>query len=68
MPNSRALTASDIDIAAGSSLVRGRRTATAASLFNDPLVPIATVVGVMLLTVLAISTARTAGLVAALWA
>lgn len=68
MPNSRALTASDIDTASGASLVHARRTTTAVSLFNDPLVPIATVVGVMLLTVLAISTARTAGLVAALWA
>jgi signal transduction histidine kinase len=68
MPNSRALTASDIDTASGASLVHARRTTTAASLFNDPLVPIATVVGVMLLAVLAISTARTAGLVAALWA
>lgn len=68
MPTSRALTASDVDHPVGGVASRPTRVTTAATLFNDPLVPMLTVAGVMLLTVLAISTARTAGLVAALWA
>jgi signal transduction histidine kinase len=68
MPNSRALTAADLDPGVEANPARPQRVTTAATLFSDPLVPIATVAGVMLLTVLAISTARTAGLVAALWA
>jgi signal transduction histidine kinase len=68
MPNSRVLTAADLDPVVGANAARAQRVTTAATLFSDPLVPIATVAGVMLLTVLAISTARTAGLVAALWA
>ena len=64
MPNSRVLTAADLDPVVGANAARAQRVTTAATLFSDPLVPIATVAGVMLLTVLAISTARTAGLVA----
>jgi signal transduction histidine kinase len=67
MPNSRALIETDLDVSVGTSPARQRIT-TARTLFSDPLVPMMTVVGVLLLTVLAISTARTAGLVAALWA
>lgn len=67
MTNSRVLTAPEID-PVGDSFAPAARKATVTSLFNDPIAPIVTVVGVMLLTVLAISTARTAGLVAVLWA
>ncbi len=68
MPHSRALTASDVETPAGAASPRSGRVVTAATLFSDPMIPMLTVAGVMLLTVLAISTARTAGLVAALWA
>jgi len=65
MASSRAMNASD---AATGASARAPRVTTAATLFADPLIPMLTIVGVMILTVLAISTARTAGLVAALWA
>jgi len=69
MAHSRAMNATDLEgTAVGPSALRPQRVMTAATLFGDPLVPMLTVAGVMVLTVLAISTARTAGLVAALWA
>ncbi len=67
MAHSRALNATDVEVK-GAAAARAPRVTTAATLFADPLIPMITVVGVMVLTVLAISTARTAGLVAALWA
>ncbi len=48
--------------------VRAPRATTAATLFAQPLVPMLTVVAVTLLTAIAITTFRTADLVAALWA
>ncbi|OYX32943.1 MAG: histidine kinase [Brevundimonas subvibrioides] len=69
MAYSRAMNSTDAEVGGlGAVSSRAPKVTTAATLFAEPLVPMITVVGVMILTVLAISTARTAGLVAALWA
>ena len=68
MPYS-AMIATDLEAPTGAAQSAATvRVTTAASLFAAPLVPMVTVVGVMILTVLAIATSRTAGLVPALWA
>ena len=69
MLQSRAMTATDTEVfetVAPPSRVVAR--STAAGLFAQPLTPMLTVLGVALLVIVAISTARTAGMVAALWA
>jgi len=64
----RAFGATDLEpVEAPSATVRPAVT-TAASLFANPLAPMLTVLGVAALVIVAIATARTAGLVAALWA
>ncbi|WP_396593675.1 ATP-binding protein [Brevundimonas sp. R86498] len=69
MISSRAIIPSDTDIGdAASTLSRPYRLTSAVDLFARPLVPMATAAGVTLLTLIAISTFRTADLVAALWA
>jgi signal transduction histidine kinase len=69
MLQSRAMTATDTEVfetAVEPPRVAGK--STAAGLFAQPLVPMATVLGVTTLVFIAISTARTADMVAALWA
>ncbi|AQR62457.1 histidine kinase [Brevundimonas sp. LM2] len=68
MPTARALGAIDLDLK--EAPVSGARPAatTAASLFAQPLAPMLTVLAVALLVILAITTARTAGMVAMVWA
>jgi signal transduction histidine kinase len=69
MTSSRAMTATESENAdPAPSLVRGPRVTTAAGLFARPLVPMATVAAVTLLTLAAISLFRTADLIAGLWA
>ncbi len=68
MRQSRAMTATDAEPGVGASTRRTGRKSDAASLFIQPLTPILTVLGVTLLVVVAVSTARTAGMIAALWA
>lgn len=69
MLQSRAMTATDTEVfetIAPPSRMAGK--STAAGLFAQPLTPMLTVLGVTILVIVAISTARTAGMVAALWA
>ena len=68
MAHARALGATDLDFSEAPSVPVRPGVTTAASLFAQPLVPMLTVLGVAVLVILAITTARTAGLVAALWA
>lgn len=68
MPHSRAMTATDTEVFEIAAPVREGARSTAAGLFAQPLTPMATVLGVTVLVFLAISTARTADMVAALWA
>jgi signal transduction histidine kinase len=63
------MTATDADVVEPmSSAASAPRVRTAANLFAQPLAPMLTVVAVTLLTLLAISVARTTDLIAALWA
>ena len=69
MPHSRAMTATDIEapqVVSTPSIPAGNSTAS--GLFAQPLVPLLTVVAVAALAMTGILTARTAGMVAALWA
>ncbi len=69
MLHSRAINATDVEAfepSAATTRVGG--TSTAAGLFAQPMVPMLTVVGVAFLVFLAISTARTYDMIAALWA
>lgn len=69
MINSRAMISTDAGVVEpASALARASRETTANDLFARPLAPMATAAGVTLLTLIAISTFRTADLVAALWA
>ena len=68
MPHVRALGATDLDYAEAQIAPARPVVTTAASLFTQPLAPMLTVLGVAVLVIVAITTARTAGLVAALWA
>ena len=69
MLQSRAITASDAEaIEPAAAPARAERTSTAAGLFAQPLVPMLTVLAVAILVFAAIETARTSGMIAALWA
>lgn len=69
MPQSRAMTATDTEVfETAVAPPRVANTSTAAGLFAQPLTPMLTVLGVTILVFVAISTARTADMVAALWA
>lgn len=69
MSSSRAMTATESEsVDPAPTPVRGPRVTTAAGLFAQPLVPMATMAAVTLLTLAAIATFRTADLIAALWA
>lgn len=68
MPTARALGATDPDLKEAPVLASRPAVTTAASLFAQPLAPMLTVLGVALLVILAITTARTSGLVATVWA
>ena len=69
MLQSRAMTATDTDaLEPVAAAARPGRTSTAAGLFAQPLAPMLTVLGVAVLVFAAISTARTADMIAALWA
>jgi len=64
----RALSATDSDIVEAPAVPVRPAASPASSLFADPLAPMLTVLGVAVLVIVAISTARTAGVVAAFWA
>lgn len=68
MTHVRAISATDLEFSEAPSVPARPVVATAASLFAQPMAPMLTVLGVAVLVILAITTARTAGLVAALWA
>ena len=69
MPLSRAIAAPDSEaLEPGATSLSRARKGTAAGLFAQPLVPMLTVVAVAVLVFAAISTARTADMIAALWA
>jgi signal transduction histidine kinase len=68
MPQTRAITATDVEPFEPAAAARPGRTSTAAALFAQPLAPMLTVLAVAVLVIVAISTARTADMVAALWA
>jgi len=68
MAHARAFGATDLDSTEVPTAPVRPVVTTAASLFAQPLAPMLTVLGVAVLVIVAISTARTAGLVAALWA
>ena len=69
MFQSRAMTATDAEVLEGPGTpARAIRTSTAAGLFAQPLAPMLTVLGVMILAFAAITTARTSDMIAALWA
>ena len=69
MLQSRAMFATDAEVLeAPGTPTRVIRTSTAASLFAQPLAPMLTVLGVMILVFTAITTARTSDMIAALWA
>ncbi|WP_298161512.1 sensor histidine kinase [Brevundimonas sp.] len=68
MPQSRAITETDAEAIEPAASARPGRTSTAAALFAQPLAPMLTVLAVTVLVILAISTARTADMIAALWA
>lgn len=68
MPQSRAITETDAEAIEPAASARPGRTSTAAALFAQPLVPMLTVLAVTVLVIVAISTARTADMIAALWA
>ena len=68
MSQTRAITATDAEALEPAAAARPGRTSTAAALFAQPLAPMLTVLGVTLLVIVAISTARTADMIAALWA
>ena len=68
MPHTRAITATDAEAIESAVTARPGRTSTAAALFAQPLVPMLTVLGVTVLVIVAISTARTADMISALWA
>ncbi|WP_309627912.1 ATP-binding protein [Brevundimonas sp.] len=68
MPQTRAITATDAEALEPAAAARPGRTSTAAALFAQPLAPMLTVLAVAVLVIVAISTARTADMVAALWA
>jgi len=68
MAHARALGATDLEITEAQTAPVRPVVTTAAGLFAQPLAPMLTVLGVAVLVILAITTARTAGLVAALWA
>lgn len=68
MAQARALGATDLDFSEAPVVPVRPAVTTAASLFAQPLAPMLTVLGVAVLVILAITSARTAGLVAALWA
>ncbi|WP_269516201.1 sensor histidine kinase [Brevundimonas subvibrioides] len=68
MANARALGATDLEFSEAPGVTVRQAVTTAASLFAQPLAPMLTVLGVAVLVILAVTTARTAGLVAALWA
>lgn len=68
MLQSRAMPATDPEPAIDSAAPRVMRNTGAAGLFMQPLTPILTVLGVTVLVVVAISTARTADMIAAMWA
>ena len=73
MPMSRALDPSEVPSATPEAAPASSRpeatvySNSAAAFFRDPIAPIFTAIGVMVLTVLAITFARSAGLVAGLW-
>lgn len=68
MLQSRAMTATDAEAAVDPAAPRVVRNTGAAGLFMQPLTPILTVLGVTVLVVVAISMARTADMIAAMWA
>lgn len=68
MPQSRAITETDAEAIEPATSARPGRTSTAAALFAQPLAPMLTVLAVTVLVIVAISTARTADMIAALWA
>lgn len=68
MPQSRAITETDAEAIEPAASARPGRTSTAAALFAQPLAPMLTVLAVTVLVIVAISTARTADMIAALWA
>lgn len=69
MLQSRAMTGTDREaLEPAVAAARAGRTSTAAGLFAQPLAPMLTVLGVAVLVFAAISTARTADMIAALWA
>lgn len=69
MLQSRAMTATDAEaVEPAAAPARPERNSTAAGLFAQPLAPMLTVLAVAVLVFLAIETARTAGMIAALWA
>lgn len=68
MAQPRAIGATDLDLPEPANAPSRTVVTSAASLFAQPMAPMLTVLGVALLVVLAITTTRTAGLLAALWA
>jgi len=69
MLQSRAMTATDAQgFEPAAAPARAERRSTAAGLFAQPLMPMLTVIAVAALVFLALETARTAGMIAALWA
>jgi len=69
MLQSRAMIATDAEVLeTPGAPTRVVRTSTAAGLFAQPLAPMLTVLGVMILAFVAITTARTSDMIAALWA